>query len=145
MSDHKKPPNWVADRARCNVIAIFDALQGIIERDVEEANALPDDVKGHVGFEVEEYTGGIDRAVTVSSRKGAELVAAVRFVMGTTVILVDLQRGGDIRRVFTVIPRWEDGECRTYVSRPPEDSEESSVELWQVSKLALEPLFFRSS
>ena len=40
MIGHEQPPNWVAERAKCRVDLIFEALRQVIERDVAEFNKL---------------------------------------------------------------------------------------------------------
>lgn len=37
---HQQPPNWVAERAKCRIDIIFDALSQVVKRDVAEFNNL---------------------------------------------------------------------------------------------------------
>ena len=40
MLEHGQPPNWVAERAKCRLALIFEALSQLVERDVAEFNKV---------------------------------------------------------------------------------------------------------
>ena len=136
MNAHSSPPNWVFDRAKCTVDLAFRALAEIIDRDVDEANALPDDIREGYTFEVERKDEGLRCRIQVSRvpplHSRGYKTAFVLFEKSERCIQITGDHGG-----FKVLPLWnrEAATCELQI-------EGVQHQAWQVSQRALDRLFF---
>lgn len=136
-----EPPHWVRDRGCCTLTATFASLHDVVKRDVEEANALPEDVRHDATFQFEVNGQGpmprfsVTRTRVVSGY--APQVVTVLFTQGRSEIVVESTATRPAVEPFQVIPSWNAraNQCELRVK-------DESVELWQVSQRALERLFF---
>ena len=122
-------PQWVHKRVQCTREAVFDALYKRVLHDVEEANACH--LAGENNqFVVEEDTGSRACAAFTVKRPDGSEVSFQRFDLE---IRITRSSNG----AFSVRPKWNSRKlsCDLYV-------EDVSHELWQISQVALEPLFF---
>ena len=131
------PPNWVADRAKCNLDLAFAALADVIKRDVEEANCLPQSHLRQYTFEVEINQEGTRERIQVRRfpppRSSGFKTHAVTFEKSEHAIMVS----GFPEVKLHVRPRWnpETASCELIVDDQPRKP-------WQISQDALESLFF---
>lgn len=130
--NHEEPPRWVLERARCNLALKFQALHDVVERDVEDANALPEMKAAGVRFDMETELGGTKPVFGVKriDRKGE----------GPVLYFVRESRTIRIADQFEVTVRWEasTAACRLLI-------EEKPYEIWEISQKVLAPLFFGES
>lgn len=128
--------DWVKARAACSLPRIFEALGEQLERDVASANALN---RPNVLFR---FNRERHNSMSVSRRfdyAGIPQGQHVVFALGATEIAVeDVDAVGKKRSLFTARPVLTvEGDCRLELSGDPQPKE-----LWQVSRKALEDLFF---
>ncbi len=122
-------PNWVAERAMCNLDRIFTELRDVVERDVEQANH-------HLSL-------GVYRVSTASSgtprfgvRKDSPLASStevIRFVKES----YSIQVKHGTRLIMEAYPSWNH-QYDCCVLRVGEDE----YRVWEFSRLVLEDEFF---
>ena len=122
------PTNWVKARRDSTIPAIFEALRERVKADVEEFNSSE-------GADHRCVFGEIDSAFSVLLAGSG----SVRFQENPDRITVssESERSEPAVTVFSVKPRWDDeaDTCHLMLGGSP-------LELWQISKKALSPLFF---
>ncbi len=121
--------DWVTARSKCSVQVMFTLLMETIDCDVKATQALS-------GMRIE--FNPVAKGKTVVARLTPENVAVATIIFESTKKGVLVSRGGPARKeeLFTAIPSMQaDGRCRYEVNEAP-------LELWQVSRRALEPVFF---
>ena len=140
MLEHRPPPNWVAERAKCNLELTFDALCQIVKRDVGEMNKLsPKRRRGHT-FEFDECAAGPEPVLRVrrfpEGEPDSEDAHWVIFRQTINAIFVEPMIAPKETR-YEVTPKWnaESGSCELFIGN-------DVLEVWQVSQRALSPLFF---
>lgn len=129
-----KTCNWVDRRAKCSAEHLFLLLLEVLDSDVKEMEAVKKDKNLVYGFakpaaskavvsRLRDYGGGM---------KDGDAVVFERTRAGT--ITATKRPGG--QRIFEAQP-WldDDGGCRLRIGT-------KSFYLWQISRLALEELFF---
>ena len=145
MGDHQPPPNWVAERARCNLDLTWESLIQVVQRDVVEANKIPTSVRGDYIFDIERNDEGTSPTLRVGRREadGHEYNGSVTFTKFPSSIIVSspyfgLTHGTDVARI-TATPEWSEQtlSCRLHVN-----GEQHKV--WELSQIVLGPLFFQS-
>ena len=128
MND-KAEKDWVTARSLCSLPNIFKELRLQVEEDVKTRNALRPKNSPYQ-FSVTENGDGFTVLLEAS-----DVRRSVIFSLTQHAILVRDSRGKD---VFDVTLTFNDqGECRLNV-------QEKERELWQVRRMALEELLFRS-
>ena len=134
-------PNWVSDRAKCNVDLAFRALVGIIERDVAEANRLErSSLKGR-RFEITRGDKGLEVACRPPPNSVGITEPTVTFEKSSESIEVHCNGGNpfnpDPTLEFEVVPTWDkdSATCEFHIDNQP-------YKAWQISQRALETLFF---
>ena len=130
------PPNWVKARADCNLAMTFDALFSVARRDVEEANNIEALTKGRFSYAVQQEDGGTEPAFSVTRNMNGCPVDTVVFQQFDHVIQVSRTKGDG----FSVTARWNSAGCRCELF-----VQDVRNEIWEISKGALEPLFFAPS
>ena len=130
----ESPPNWVKERADCNLDMVFEALFSVADRDVAEVNRVSSLTKNGVSFAVQREDGGMLPTFRVDRKKGGKSVEHVSFQKDQYQIAIVRSLGDG----FSVRAKWDyQGQCcKLLVQDVPH-------EVWQVSMAALEPLFFR--
>jgi hypothetical protein len=122
--------DWVTARSRCSLPNIFRELRLQIEEDVKTRNALR---PNNSPYEFSVKENGDDFAVLLEAE---ELHLSVVFSLGEHAISVRDHHG---KEMFDVTLAFSDeGECRLSVNEKDRD-------LWQVRRMALEGLLFRSN
>ena len=134
-------PDWVDLRARCNATNAMQCLRAEVERDMRQANCL--DRKDGRTFVLD----ATDDAITVTLAKRETSVGmpepSVKIRFKDSLALAVLRDGGDgfsqPDKAFDINLKWdsEGAKCSMSVNG-------DSLEPWQVSQKALEPLFFGS-
>lgn len=136
MKGHTPPPNWVSERAKCTVDLAFRALAEIIDRDVEEANSLSDDIRKGYTFAIEHNGEGLQYRIQVRRNPPPNAFGfetkSVTFEKSERQIRIK----GDWDS-FVVLPKWdtETATCKLQIDG-------STLKPWEISRRALERLFF---
>jgi|ERR1035441_230911 hypothetical protein len=122
--------DWVKARSECSLAVIFERLKVQLQQDVETRQSL----RGPGPFYEYGFKLVIEgRSVAVVLEGARALHDSVLFRLTETAIEIT-DRNGQVTLSATPTVS-DDGECRLKV-----DGQER--ELWQVRKLALEPMFF---
>jgi hypothetical protein len=121
--------DWVTKRFLCSYPNIFKALRLDVEEDVKTRNALRPD---HSPYEFSVTENGNEFTVVLEAKT---LHQSVVFSLAEHAILVRDDKGKDMFEVTLMFNN--EGECRLKVN-------EKERELWQVRRMALEDLLFRS-
>ena len=128
MDDH---PNWVKGRANCNLPTVFAVLCEIVQRDVQEFNALPSKDRRERLFRCKnmecKQDGGTYPTLRVEDGDGQ----GVDFALSRAAIAVSGR--------FYIKPEWH---FQTRTCRFRVDDGKTFLELWQVSQQGLGSLFF---
>ena len=142
---HTPPPNWVKSRADCNLSLCFDSLREIVSRDVEEMNKLSKEQRREFHYVISGGTGVAD-VFQVDQKDDDALHRSwdtrVHFArrrdLGAESIEISRvgQSSGKETKVV-VRAQWdsEQSRCRLLI-------DDAEIEVWQISKKALEPMFF---
>ena len=128
MND-KVEKDWVTARSLCSLPNVFKQLRLQVEEDVKTRNALRPD---NSPYEFKVTEDGDEFTVLLEA---GEVRRSVIFSLAEHAILVRDSRGKtmfDVTLIFS-----EEGECKLNV-------QEKERELWQVRRMALEELLFRS-
>jgi hypothetical protein len=125
--------DWVTARSRCSLDKSFQILSEIVSSNVKTANGL---VKLTMNFEYK----SLDRKFMVIRTRdmaGVNEISSVVFELSLATIDVRrLNSRGAEMQTFSAKPSFtEDGDCVFEVGA-------QSLKLWQISKLALDDLFF---
>jgi hypothetical protein len=121
--------DWVTERSNCTLPKIFNSLRIQVEQDVKTRNAMRPDLAPYE-FVMEEDVNEFKVSLEANGR-----VKAVKFRIDDHLITVldqDDSQLFDVTLIFT-----EDGKCRI-------KARDESCELWQVRRMALEDLMFRT-
>jgi hypothetical protein len=121
--------DWVTQRSRCSFPNVFKELRLQVEDDVRTRNALRPD---NSPYEFSVAENGDDFTVLLEA---GDFHKSVIFSLAEHAIVVRDDAGN---AMFEVTLNFNDqGECRLHVN-------EKELELWQVRRMALEELLFRS-
>ena len=128
---HKEPPRWVQGRAECRVDLKFAALRQIVERDVGDFNGLNDGQRGGCRFNFNSNGEGTHPFFTVEEQGGD-----MRVSFELTGHSIRVNGGG---QVFSLYLLW-DAAART--CKLFKRDNKMPFEVWEVSQMALHPIFF---
>jgi hypothetical protein len=121
--------DWVAERSDCSLPKVFKTLMEEVKEDVKIRNSLRPDLAPYE-FSIEENLNKL--AVHM---RASDFQRSVTFCLEEHAILV-LDNGGN--QLFEVTLTFtDDGKCRM-------NAKQQSRESWQVRRMALEDLLFRS-
>ena len=111
----------------------FDALFSVAQRDVEEASKIETLTTGRFSYAVQLEDGGTEPAFSVTRNMDGCPIDTVLFERFVHEIRVSRTKGDG----FSVTARWNSAECRCelFVQDMPH-------KIWEISKGALESLFF---
>ena len=137
MINHTPPPNWVAERAKCRVDLIFEALSQVVRRDVEEANKLSARLRHDRTFTAEANTDGIYPLLRVYRTVCGESETIASFEQREQVILV--QRGREA--CCSVHPEWHENR-KSCVLVMMATFKQEFPDVWLLSQWTLEKGFF---
>lgn len=121
---------WVRKRFACSLPNVFNTLRTQVEEDVKSRNELRPPNSPYefsVGEDVGEFTVFL---------KGKDLQRAVAFNLADHAIVVCDGKGNPMFDVTLTFG--DDGECRLNVN-------DKQCEFWQVRRMALEEIMFRSN
>ena len=121
--------DWVAARSACTLPKVFRQLMAEVEEDVKERNALRPDNSPYE-FSIEEK--GPQFSVILQA---ADFRRAITFCFEDHAITVVDASGNQMFEVTVLFT--DDGKCRL-------KAKEENRELWQVRRMALEDLLFRT-
>ena len=130
------PFNWVKARADCNLDLSFEALRSVVDRDVQVANATPSLTRQTITFFFQNEEQGVYPMFVVRRTKGGQTMGQVRFTQEPQQITVDFGSGSE-GEGFAVTALWD---SEKYACHLMVDGQ--SCEIWEVSRRALEWLFF---
>ena len=135
-------PNWVQERAWCTIEALFNELCQRVKADTEEMNRHDPrrDYLYKPDPDTPEKLMGVYRA-----KKGSTAAImpeyAVGFSRDENAILVEHFRPNRPTEQFTATPHWDRDKTRALLFVEAGEFQRP-CEIWQVSQLALELLFF---
>lgn len=136
------PPNWVKLRAECNLDVCFDSLRGVVNRDVKEMNALPAEIRSDFLYKVQDGDNVLPSfSVVQECEKAAYENSQPHILFSKSPISIEVSRkprGAHVKTaLFTITPEWSEKEsrCRLLVNG-------KELKAWEISRLALEPMFF---
>ena len=139
--EDQSPPNWVRLRAECNLDVSFDSVCSFVERDVAEMNKLSSAMRRQWTYQTESGGGASPTHYVIQKPEQGYGVsdAMVGFHRGENALEVFRKaRGTDAREtLFVVVPEWnpQESRCRLKVNG-------KELEVWEISRRALEPMFF---
>lgn len=125
--------DWVTARSECSLKRVFMILAEVIDSDVKAANELKIQ---RTQFAVNR--DGADKVIVIRSRQmGGEEIDTVTFQLrGDRIVVYPADARGPRPPLFSASASLnQDGECFVEVDGQP-------LKLWQVSRKALEDLFF---
>ena len=129
--------DWVSTRSKCSLEQSFVLLSEIVDSDVKAANALK---RRDVEFKINSEPTKKLVVIRDQDLGGMHGFINVVFELRADKITVFIRKGGEFLPVpmFSFVPSLnEEGECLYRI-----EGEEAQLKLWQVSRKALEDLFF---
>ena len=137
--DNDSPHDWISEIAGCDLDLTFNSLYQVLKRDVEIANNLPAQKRRNYRFKLERNGEGISHVLRVMRGvEGKDLwdhKNKVEFDLHDNALRLDCPH---LNNGFTMIyPRWdsETSSCKLYIN-------DKHMKVWEISKLALQPLIF---
>ena len=139
MKQESNDFNWVKARAECNPAFVFDSMYKQVEKDVDRAN------KYHLSNNCDNEFRFVPKlkdcdnpsfGVSEVSKSTGSSYRDIAFIQYKTQIVIKLSDGKKLR----IVDQWnsKDQRCDYIV-----DGERMNV--WEISKLALESMFFREA
>ena len=138
MIHNQEPPNWVSERAKCNPALIFEALCQVLDRDVNEVNALPERQRRGRQFQLEVNSDGTKPMALVTQVHATDNPdipkAYARFERGEAAITI---QASSLPQLVLARVRWDERtrSCKLYI-------EENRYDIWELSQSVLGPIFF---
>jgi hypothetical protein len=130
-------PNWVDERAKCNMGLLFDDLRDLIKKDVQRAKRKSQEQKWGKNYRIQN-DGDAQITVTCSHQSGTE---DCQFrLRGNRVHIISHPD-----QEYTIRTQWnaENIQCQIVVTLPTEDTVMfSHNQLWKAVQYVLEPFFF---
>lgn len=121
--------NWVEARANCSLGNIFQILSEVVDSDVKAMNGLH---LTNLTFSLS--SEAMRKIVVIRGRRRLETTVEVKVVFELLPDRIKVSQGSEL--VFFAVPSLsEEGECLL-------DVDGETLRLWQVSRKALESLFF---
>ena len=133
MLNHQPPPNWVAERAKCRVDILFEALCQVVERDVAEYNKLPARLPDGCTYSTESTVEGtmpILRVYHITDGKTDAVASFVQLEQGINVWVVE-------KGWLLAFPEWVEQTRSCLLSFGG-----NRYKVWELSQKVLGPLFF---
>jgi hypothetical protein len=126
--------DWVTARSKCSLRGAFQILTEVVETNVERANALPD---SNYSFESKRLDQRLVVTATLESMLGQGYATVVFHLRDSEIAVTrSLHPTARSELAFSAKPCFTaEGDCVLEVDGVP-------LQLWQVSRKALEPLFF---
>ena len=137
--ENESPHNWIAEIAECDLDLSFNSLYQVLKRDVDIANGLTKKQRRGYEFKLERNGEGISPVIriirSVEGKDKWDYENKVEFDLHEKAIRLDCQH---LNNGFTMIyPRWDDesSSCKLYIN-------DRHMKVWEISKLALQPMIF---
>ena len=134
MLDHEQPPNWVAERAKCRIDVIFEALSQVVERDVTEFNKLLSEQRLGRTSSVLLNGDGISPLLRVYIRSEGGPESSLTFTQFPNRIIV--QTPDD---ALTLHPIWQDHQRSCLLTNIDTGTK---YKVWELSQAVLGPFLF---
>src|ERR1700730_4960936 len=131
------PFDWVKERSECSLERVFHLFAEVVDSDVKSANALK---RGGAKFQVKSQAIGKIMVMRTRPVGSTAEMAGVTFELMENHINVSKRRSKstEAEAFFSFFPSLNlEGECLVRV-----EGESEMLKLWQVSRKALEDLFF---
>ena len=128
----------MAERAKCNLELIFDALCQVLERDVGAMNAVPERQRLGRQFQLEVNADGTRPIALVTQVHSTDSLvtqkAYARFESRETAISI---QASSLSQLALALVRWDERarSCKLYVG-------DDRYEVWELSQWVLGPMFF---
>ena len=138
MIHNQEPPNWVAERAKCNLELIFEALCQVLDRDVGAMNAVPERQRLGRQFQLEVNADGTRPIAQVTQVHSTDSLVTqkvyARFESGETAISI---QASSLSQSVLARVRWDEQAraCKLYIGK-------DRYEVWELSEWVLGPMFF---
>ena len=138
MIHNQEPPNWVAERAKCNLELVFDALCQVLARDVEAMNEVSERQRLGRQFQLEVNADGTRPLASVTQVQSTDRLvtqkAYARFESRETAISI---QASSLPQLAFACVRWDERAraCKLYIG-------ENRYEVWELSQWVLGPMFF---
>jgi len=126
----EEPFNWVLERSKCSMEAVFDRLKIGVQGDVETRQKLRE--SGEFGFEIGFSFVSTANKFSASARTFNDARSVTFMLRDNRIVLTD-QKGKEL--LSAAVTFTDDKECKLVV-----DGQE--LEEWQFRKRALESIFF---
>lgn len=140
MLPNQTHPNWVTERAQCNLDFIFEALCQIIERDVTELNGLSEEQRKGRTFSLEVISDGKSPIANVTENANSNddrKKAWARFEKSTVAIRIQVFIPRVTGDTAFARPEWNERalSCRLTMNG-------QQYKVWEISQIVLGPIFF---
>ena len=132
-----QPPNWVAERAKCRVDLLFEALCQVVERDVAEVNKLPSNLRGGFTFSVERNDDGMNSLLRVYRSTEGDSASTAQAVATFTQLGTGIHVLIAGKEAFMALPEWVDQPRSCLLS-----IDGTRYQVWELSQRILGPVFF---
>ena len=144
----QKQPNWVAERAKCDITRLFEDIHALAKQDL--GWAMIEEEKRHSGVRYEQmgefssstyrlrrFVAGVEKSPCTFHCRSIEKPPCVEVVYGTD--------GSGVLGTYKITTRWNAAEyqCLIVVEDPKNGTLEfPHHELWKALHYILEPFFF---
>ena len=132
-----QPPNWVAERAKCRVDLLFEALCQVVERDVAEVNKLPSNLRGGFTFSVERNDDGMNSLLRVYRSTEGDSASTAQAVATFTQLGTGIHVLIAGKEAFMALPEWVDQPRSCLLA-----IDGTRYQVWELSQRILGPVFF---
>ena len=137
MIQHTPPPNWVAERAKCNLDLTFAALYDVVKRDVDEMNKLSDKQRRGYSFSLEQNGEGTNPRIRVRRfpENDPDSNESIDVTFEKSIRAIRIDRPPNTTAL--AFPCWHEKttSCHLKING-------RNYKLWELSQWVLEPLFF---
>ena len=124
--------DWVTARAKCSAFDMFVRLRELAQRDAERRNVFPEATASTERFKFHDSEDRVKFAFSVWDRSG-KTRRGTDFRLDGDVIRIQPTAGDAFEATVTLT---DEGHCKLLVGN-------EVLDLWQVLRRALEPLFFK--
>jgi hypothetical protein len=128
--------NWVKARSECSLVPVFAALREVVDSDVKEVNELN---RPRLRFTLNPEAGSASKFVVIRQQDMSGFFQAFTVVFelkDDAIVVTARDQTGNGKPLFSAKPSLKpDGQCMLDIDGEP-------CFLWQVSRKALEALFF---
>lgn len=144
-------PNWIAERAKCNMARLWPEVQYIVSTDVRRANEAEQTVQSDVSHYMDPLEQGPKKVHIQSGNGAGDVLGTCEFVYNDTKGAIAVRIGPPALAqkpptLGALRTRWDTEalQCRIVVTMTSEDEpvEFPHDQLWKAVQVILEPFFF---